>query len=143
MDFQIKGVPKSIGCVTHDLLLDSNGFLNFAWTTGTGNFYAHVKNPYVAMADVIALHASGQNRLLGLREFGELSGQLETETAALHHLQEELARAAAESARGAFDFYGHADHRAWIWLRPCPRSRSWPRRLVWPASTRRATSTIS
>jgi nitrate reductase NapA len=25
---------------------------------------------------------------------------------------------AADSARGAFDFYGHADHRAWIWLRP-------------------------
>jgi nitrate reductase NapA len=26
--------------------------------------------------------------------------------------------AAADRARGAFDFYGHADHRAWIWLRP-------------------------
>jgi nitrate reductase NapA len=25
---------------------------------------------------------------------------------------------AADRARGAFDFYGHADHRAWIWLRP-------------------------
>jgi nitrate reductase (cytochrome) len=25
---------------------------------------------------------------------------------------------AADGARGAFDFYGHADHRAWIWLRP-------------------------
>ena len=25
---------------------------------------------------------------------------------------------AAERRRGAFDFYGHADHRAWIWLRP-------------------------
>jgi len=25
---------------------------------------------------------------------------------------------AADAARGAFDFYGHADHRAWIWLRP-------------------------
>jgi nitrate reductase NapA len=25
---------------------------------------------------------------------------------------------AASPARGAFDFYGHADHRAWIWLRP-------------------------
>ena len=25
---------------------------------------------------------------------------------------------AAERARGDFDFYGHADHRAWIWLRP-------------------------
>jgi nitrate reductase (cytochrome) len=26
--------------------------------------------------------------------------------------------AAADRARGDFDFYGHADHRAWIWLRP-------------------------
>jgi nitrate reductase NapA len=25
---------------------------------------------------------------------------------------------AADSARGGVDFYGHADHRAWIWLRP-------------------------
>jgi nitrate reductase NapA len=25
---------------------------------------------------------------------------------------------AADAARGAFDFYGHADRRAWIWLRP-------------------------
>ena len=25
---------------------------------------------------------------------------------------------AADRTRGAFDFYGHADHRAWIWLRP-------------------------
>ncbi|MEX1186846.1 MAG: molybdopterin-dependent oxidoreductase [Gemmatimonadaceae bacterium] len=25
---------------------------------------------------------------------------------------------AADRARGDFDFYGHADHRAWIWLRP-------------------------
>jgi nitrate reductase NapA len=25
---------------------------------------------------------------------------------------------AADRARGAFDFYGHANHRAWIWLRP-------------------------
>jgi nitrate reductase NapA len=25
---------------------------------------------------------------------------------------------AADGSRGAFDFYGHADHRAWIWLRP-------------------------
>ncbi|HEX6435477.1 MAG TPA: molybdopterin-dependent oxidoreductase, partial [Gemmatimonadales bacterium] len=25
---------------------------------------------------------------------------------------------AADPARGAFDFYGHPDHRAWIWLRP-------------------------
>ncbi len=25
---------------------------------------------------------------------------------------------AADAARGAFDFYGHPDHRAWIWLRP-------------------------
>jgi nitrate reductase NapA len=24
----------------------------------------------------------------------------------------------ADRKRGAFDFYGHADHRAWIWLRP-------------------------
>ncbi len=25
---------------------------------------------------------------------------------------------AADGSRGAFDFYGHPDHRAWIWLRP-------------------------
>jgi nitrate reductase NapA len=25
---------------------------------------------------------------------------------------------AADRSRGDFDFYGHADHRAWIWLRP-------------------------
>lgn len=25
---------------------------------------------------------------------------------------------AADRARGVFDFYGHADHRAWVWLRP-------------------------
>jgi nitrate reductase NapA len=25
---------------------------------------------------------------------------------------------AADGSRGGFDFYGHADHRAWIWLRP-------------------------
>ena len=25
---------------------------------------------------------------------------------------------AADGARGGYDFYGHADHRAWIWLRP-------------------------
>jgi len=25
---------------------------------------------------------------------------------------------AADAKRGAFDFYGHPDHRAWIWLRP-------------------------
>jgi nitrate reductase NapA len=25
---------------------------------------------------------------------------------------------AASAARGGFDFYGHPDHRAWIWLRP-------------------------
>ena len=25
---------------------------------------------------------------------------------------------AADRSRGAFDFYGHPDHRAWIWLRP-------------------------
>jgi nitrate reductase NapA len=25
---------------------------------------------------------------------------------------------AADRAKGAFDFYGHSDHRAWIWLRP-------------------------
>jgi nitrate reductase (cytochrome) len=25
---------------------------------------------------------------------------------------------AASAERGAYDFYGHADHRAWIWLRP-------------------------
>ena len=25
---------------------------------------------------------------------------------------------AADRARGNFDFYGHEDHRAWIWLRP-------------------------
>lgn len=25
---------------------------------------------------------------------------------------------AADRGRGAFDFYGHTDHRAWIWLRP-------------------------
>jgi nitrate reductase NapA len=25
---------------------------------------------------------------------------------------------AADRARGSYDFYGHADHRAWIWLRP-------------------------
>ena len=25
---------------------------------------------------------------------------------------------AVDRVRGEFDFYGHADHRAWIWLRP-------------------------
>jgi nitrate reductase NapA len=25
---------------------------------------------------------------------------------------------AADRSQGAFDFYGHSDHRAWIWLRP-------------------------
>jgi nitrate reductase NapA len=25
---------------------------------------------------------------------------------------------AADRSRGAYDFYGHADHRAWVWLRP-------------------------
>jgi nitrate reductase NapA len=25
---------------------------------------------------------------------------------------------AADAGRGDFDFYGHADHRAWVWLRP-------------------------
>jgi nitrate reductase NapA len=25
---------------------------------------------------------------------------------------------AADRGRGSFDFYGHPDHRAWIWLRP-------------------------
>ena len=28
------------------------------------------------------------------------------------------ARSRRGRAHGAFDFYGHADHRAWIWLRP-------------------------
>ena len=30
----------------------------------------------------------------------------------------ELPQPAAGGSRGAFDFYGHLDHRAWIWLRP-------------------------
>ena len=38
---------------------------------------------------------------------------------------------AGDRKRGAFDFYGHPDHRAWIWLRPHdppaePRDRDYP-----------------
>jgi nitrate reductase (cytochrome) len=38
---------------------------------------------------------------------------------------------AADRGRGDFDFYGHADHRAWIWLRPYeppaePPDRAYP-----------------
>lgn len=33
---------------------------------------------------------------------------------------------AADSARGAFDFYGNSDHRAWIWLRPYEPPPEWP-----------------
>jgi nitrate reductase (cytochrome) len=35
---------------------------------------------------------------------------------------------AADRARGAFDFYGHADHRAWVWLRPYERPAESPDR---------------
>ncbi|NIP57588.1 MAG: periplasmic nitrate reductase subunit alpha, partial [Gemmatimonadetes bacterium] len=33
---------------------------------------------------------------------------------------------AADAARGAFDFYGKPDHRAWIWLRPYEAPPEWP-----------------
>jgi nitrate reductase (cytochrome) len=33
---------------------------------------------------------------------------------------------AADPARGDFDFYGHPDHRAWIWLRPYEPPPEWP-----------------
>jgi nitrate reductase (cytochrome) len=33
---------------------------------------------------------------------------------------------AADPARGAFDFYGNPDHRAWIWLRPYEPPPEWP-----------------
>ncbi len=33
---------------------------------------------------------------------------------------------AADGAHGAYDFYGHADHRAWIWLRPYEAPPEWP-----------------
>jgi len=33
---------------------------------------------------------------------------------------------AADPARGDFDFYGHPDHRAWIWLRPYEAPPEWP-----------------
>lgn len=33
---------------------------------------------------------------------------------------------AADPARGEFDFYGHPDHRAWIWLRPYEAPPEWP-----------------
>jgi len=33
---------------------------------------------------------------------------------------------AADRARGDFDFYGHPDHRAWIWLRPHEPAAEWP-----------------
>lgn len=35
---------------------------------------------------------------------------------------------AADPSHGAFDFYGHADHRAWIWLRPYEAPPEWPDR---------------
>jgi nitrate reductase NapA len=35
---------------------------------------------------------------------------------------------AADGARGAFDFYGHPDHRAWIWLRPYEPAAESPER---------------
>ncbi len=35
---------------------------------------------------------------------------------------------AADPARGAFDFYGHDDHRAWIWMRPHEASPEVPDR---------------
>lgn len=35
---------------------------------------------------------------------------------------------AADKAHGPFDFYGHADHRAWIWLRPHEPSAESPDR---------------
>jgi nitrate reductase (cytochrome) len=37
------------------------------------------------------------------------------EVARRYHTSQDTA---ADPSRGAFDFYGHADHRAWIWLRP-------------------------
>jgi nitrate reductase NapA len=41
----------------------------------------------------------------------------------------------AEPGRGGYDFYGHADHRAWVWLMPPPqagatRDPAFPLRLV-------------
>jgi nitrate reductase NapA len=36
---------------------------------------------------------------------------------------------AADRARGEFDFYGHPDHRAWIWLRPYQPPPELPDRL--------------
>ena len=33
---------------------------------------------------------------------------------------------AADQERGAFDFYGKPDHRAWIWLRPYEAPPEWP-----------------
>ncbi len=33
---------------------------------------------------------------------------------------------AADPVRGAFDFYGNPDHRAWIWLRPYEAPPEWP-----------------
>jgi nitrate reductase NapA len=33
---------------------------------------------------------------------------------------------AADPERGEFDFYGNADHRAWIWLRPYEAPPEWP-----------------
>lgn len=33
---------------------------------------------------------------------------------------------AADGSRGGFDFYGHQDHRAWIWLRPHDRPAESP-----------------
>jgi nitrate reductase NapA len=35
---------------------------------------------------------------------------------------------AADGSRGGFDFYGHPDHRAWIWLRPYQPSAESPDR---------------
>lgn len=100
-----------------------------AWQTievarrlGYGSLFPWARDSHVAgiWAEYARFHDSPAHRLAPLSELKSRPGLLWPYTAGeeTKWRYNTATDPAADPARGAFDFYGHPDGRAWIWLRP-------------------------
>jgi nitrate reductase NapA len=105
-----------------DAMSDSWQMIEVARRLGFASLFPYDRRAYAAEVweEYRTFHRDRQTALPALRELRSRSGIVwpfveGRETKWRYNASHDPA---ADRSRGAYDFYGHADHRAWLWLRP-------------------------
>jgi nitrate reductase NapA len=113
-----------------DAMSDGWQLIEVARRLGHGDLFPQAEEGHIAEIwnEYIRFHDHPQHRMAPLAVLKERPGVMWPFVEGRETKWRYNARAdpAADPERGDFDFYGNADHRAWIWLRPYEAPPEWP-----------------